>query len=434
MELLADIRKSSMSRQQMVAVSVAIAILIMDGFDITTMAFAATSISREWDIEPAQLGVILSGSLFGMAGGSVLLAPLADRFGRRPVILIALLVMGAGMALTALSPNPEMVLVFRILTGVGAGAMISNLVVVVSEYASDRRRSTLTAVQAAGYPIGSTLVGVIAGGLLPMFGWRSLFVVGAAVTLALFALGMVWLPESLDWLLTKQPAGALQRANHVLTQQGRSPLEHLEETATYAGGQNGGLREIIRPGVLFRSVMVWIGYGLLISGFYFVNTWTPRVITSVSGSDERGVLIGIVANAGGILGVFIFAALVSRFAPAPVLIATLIAGAAAFAAFSAAFDFLMPAFLIAGLLGLLTTGGIAGFQAYGPHIYSARARATGLGLMIGIGRVIAIVSPILVGYMLEGGIPAERIYLIFAAPMAAAAVAVAAAHVSLSRA
>lgn len=434
MEILKSIRQAPMSAFQVRATVVAIAILIMDGLDITVIAFAAPAMSREWDIAPTELGIVLSGSLIGMAIGSMLLAPLADRFGRRRVILTALGVMTVGMGLTVFADSPPELLAYRVITGLGAGAMIANIIVVVSEYASDKRRSMLTAIQAAGYPIGSALAGVVAGPMIPAFGWQSVFLFGAVASLLLLLLGFKLLPESLDYLLTRQPRNALEQTNTILTRMGRPTLDALPtpEMSIQAGGSTA--REVLRGSGLFRSVLLWLGYGLLISGFYFVNTWTPKIIADAADDESLGVTIGIVANIGGIVGCFLFAALMTRFVPGPSLVGTLVASAAGFVAFSFVFDKPTSAFVVALLLGMLTTGGIAGFQAFGPHVYSPQARATGLGLMIWLGRVVAIVSPILVGSLLQSDWQPEQVYLLFGLPMVAAAVCVYATYASLRRA
>ncbi|MBP2385396.1 MFS family permease [Paeniglutamicibacter kerguelensis] len=146
-----------------------------------------------------------------------------------------------------------------------------------------------------------------------------------------------------------------------------------------------------------------------------------------------GVTTGMVANAGGILGCFVFSALATKFRSRPLLVLSLLGAALAYLVFSLFFAQISIAIVLAGLLGLLTNAGIAGFYSASPDIYSARARATGVGWMIGLGRLVSIVAPIAVGYLLAGGWEAENIFKLFTIPLAASALSIIALGYSLKR-
>ena len=431
MDVLSDIRRSPMGRFQVVAVSIALVLILIDGFDVAVMSYAAPAISREWHIDPVMLGYLLSASLFGMAAGSILLTPLADRIGRRPLTLISMAVITVGMVLSVVAADAGQLLAFRVLTGLGVGGMMANLNVLVSEYASDRRRGPIIGIYAAGYPIGATIGGLAAGPLIPAFGWHSAFLVGAVLSAAMLVASLVWLPESRDFLLVRRPANALPPANANLARMGRPALAELPSPAsgTPAHG-NAAVREVLGSAKLFRTVMLWIGYAFLVAAYYFANTWTPKIMAGVSGNDSLGVTVGTVANFGGILGCFIFSALAIRYRSNRLLAGSLVAAAAAYVVFGLAFSQVA----LAVLLGILTTAGIAGFYAVAPGVYSASARATGLGWMIGLGRLISIVAPILVGYLISGGWAPQNIFFLFALPLLGAAAAVVALGVSLRRA
>ncbi|HEY5881417.1 MAG TPA: MFS transporter [Nakamurella sp.] len=166
-----------MSRFQLVAIGIALALIILDGFDVAVMAYAAPALARDWHIDPVLLGFLLSGSLFGMAAGSIFLTPLADRIGRRNLTMLSLVIASIGMTLTVFSTGITDLLIYRIITGLGVGGMMANLIVLVSEYSSDKRRGSIIGVYAAGYPIGATIGGLVAAPLIPAMGWRSIFAV-----------------------------------------------------------------------------------------------------------------------------------------------------------------------------------------------------------------------------------------------------------------
>ncbi|WP_139007059.1 MFS transporter [Arthrobacter crystallopoietes] len=433
MDVLTEIRTSRMGRFQITAVAIALALILIDGFDVAVMAYAAPDLSREWGLDPVTLGFLLSASLFGMAAGSILLTPLADRIGRRKLTIISMAIISVGMVLSVVSTGPAQLMTYRVLTGLGVGGMMANLNVLVSEYASDKRRGSIIGIYAAGYPIGATIGGFVAGPLIPAFGWQSAFLVGAVLSVIMFAVSWLFLPESLDYLLVRRPPGALEKANRIMARIGRPALSSLPLLPEAEHAQGGAVREILTSPVKLRTLMLWTGYACLVAAYYFANTWTPKIMAAASGDDSLGVTVGVVANFGGILGCFIFSALAIRYRSNRLLMATLAGAAAAYIVFGLIFTQVSVAVVVALFLGILTTAGIAGFYAVAPGVYTARARATGIGWMIGIGRLVSIVAPILVGYLIAGGWQPENIFFLFAIPLAASALCILALGISLRR-
>ncbi|MEW1982490.1 MFS transporter [Citricoccus sp. NPDC079358] len=432
MDVLQDIRRSRMTRFQVVAVTVALVMILLDGFDVAAMAYAAPSLSAEWGTEPVMLGYLLSASLFGMAAGSIFITPIADVIGRRWLAVGSMFVIAVGMGLSALATDEFMLLVFRLLTGLGVGGMMANLNVFVSEYASDARRGSIIGIYAAGYPIGATIGGVVAEPLITVFGWQALFLAGGVLSALMFVIALLFLPESLDFLFARQPKGALGKANRILARMNRPPLTALPELPKTVESRSG-IAEIFHGKVRFRTFMLWIGYACLVAAYYFANTWTPQIIAGASGEEALGIRTGTLANLGGIIGCFIFSALALRFRSNRLLFGALAGAAGAYVLFGVVFSVIPVAMGTAVLLGILTTAGIAGFYAVAPGVYTARARATGIGWMIGIGRLVSIVAPILVGYLIDGGWDPATIFYLFALPLLASAACVAALSVSLRR-
>ena len=432
MDLLHDIRRSPMTRFQVITIAIALTLIVLDGIDVAIMAYAAPVLSREWGIDAVTLGLLLSAGLVGMAAGSIFLTPLADKIGRRALTICALCLASIGMALSIVASGPTELMIYRIITGLGIGAMMANLIVLVSEYCSDKRRGAILGVYSAGYPIGATLGGVIAGPLLPAFGWRSVFVIGAVLTVVVLLVSIRRLPESVDFLLTKRPANALAKTNAILAKMNRPQVAQLP-AVHHTGPTDSAVREILTAPIRFRTLMLWIGYACLVAAYYFVNTWTPKIIATSSGQDSLGVTIGVIANAGGIIGCLVFGALALRFHTRRLLVTALALSAIAYLAFGLLFQVLSVAIAIALLLGILTTAAIAGFYSYTPEVYSTRSRATAMGWMIGVGRLMSIVAPILVGVLLDGGLKPENVYFLFAIPLAVAALCVVALGVSVRR-
>ncbi|MFF5584874.1 MFS transporter [Streptomyces hygroscopicus] len=206
-------------------VGMCLVISLFEGFDVLVIAFAASGIAKEWSLTASQVGLLLSSSLVGMALGSALIAPLSDRIGRRPHTLICLAVCAVGMLLATVSTGFWFLGVCRLLTGLGAGGMVAGLPVIITEYSPRRFRGTMIALYGTGLPVGGMLGGSVAVLVTSAYGWRAGFLVGAVLTFAILVVVALALPESLDYLISRRPEGALEKVNKLL---GRMRLPAVE--------------------------------------------------------------------------------------------------------------------------------------------------------------------------------------------------------------
>ena len=168
-ENAADFREGEMSRLQILTVGICLVINMMDGFDVLAISYAAPSIAAEWHMAPADLGILFSSGLAGMTLGSLILGPMADRYGRRPMILGCLIVISLGMILTAFSQNLWQMATLRLVTGLGIGGMLASINTLVAEYASHKRREFCISILQSGYPIGATIGGTISAFLIAQY-------------------------------------------------------------------------------------------------------------------------------------------------------------------------------------------------------------------------------------------------------------------------
>lgn len=417
MDVFSEIRASRMSGLQIRAVGIATALMLLDGFDIAVLAFLASPLSRAWSIQPAALGLLLSASLFGMAAGAILFSPLGDRIGRRYLTTMSMAIVTVGMILSMLSPNVELLTVSRVLTGVGIGAM-SQLNAYVSEFASNKRQGTVVGIYATGFPIGASLAGVVAGIMIPAFGWQSVFAVGAALSILMLFVAWFFLPESFDFLLARRPPGALERINALLKEMAKPAIDRLPEV-TKEEHENRDITAIFRGRTGFATLMLWIGYACLMSAYYFANSWIPKLVSESTGDDQLGITVGVFLNVGGIIGSLLFAVVAIRFKSLPILVVTLAGAAAGYILYGAAFSAPQIAIGVGVLLGVLAVAGVAGFYAIGPRVYSAHTRSTGMGWMVGVGRLVSIASPILIGVLLSNGWGPADLFYLMAVPLLA---------------
>jgi benzoate transport len=425
-ELRDDVRqliaKGPLTTFQLAALAVCIGLNMLDGFDILAMSFSASGVQAAWGLTHAQLGRLLSAGLVGMAFGSLFLAPCADRFGRRRIILLAGVIAGTGMLGSTAARGFADLLILRALTGIGIGATIASVAVVVSEYSPDRWRSAALAAYATGYPVGAALGGGLATLAIPRYGWRAAFAIGGTMSLLMLLIAWRRLPESLDFLLTRRPPGTLPRLNALLTRMGLPAVSAVPEPVASAALVAGRARVPLRLLLTPTTALVWVTFFCTMAAFYFFVLWTPRLLSEGGSSAAQGLTAGFLLNLGGIAGCGGFAIVAARFDAQRLLFGSLIAAALLIAAFGAVVHRLDLALWTALLLGILSNAAMSGLYAVGPPLYPTVVRATGMGWAVGIGRLGAILGPLAVGGLLDHGWEPAQLYFLFSAPFVVAAI------------
>ncbi|MDF2490601.1 MAG: putative major facilitator superfamily transporter [Pseudomonas sp.] len=411
----------SMGRFQCLAIGICIVLNMIDGFDVLVMAFTAASVSAEWGLSGAQVGLLLSAGLFGMAAGSLFIAPWADRFGRRPLILACLVISGVGMLLSALSQSPLQLALLRGLTGLGIGGILASSNVIASEYASKRWRGLAVSLQSTGYALGATLGGLLAVWLLGHWGWRSVFLFGGIVTVLVIPLVLLWLPESLDFLLMRRPPDALARINRLAAKLGQPALQQLPAPTLREAGAATGFGQLLAPAMRRTTLVIWLLFFLVMFGFYFVMSWTPKLLVAAGLSAQQGITGGVLLSVGGILGAALIGGLSSRWPLSRVLALFMLITAGLLVLFVVSGSSVSGVLALGLLIGLFSNGCVAGLYALSPVVYDASVRATGVGWGIGIGRIGAILSPTVAGVLLDDGWQPLHLYGVFASVFVIAA-------------
>jgi benzoate transport len=414
-----------MVRFQWAVIALCFLINMLDGFDVLVMAFTAASVSADWGLSGTTLGYLLSAGLVGMALGSLFLAPWADRFGRRPLILLCVAIAGLGMLASSWATSPEMLATLRLITGLGIGGILASSYVIAGEYANKKWRGLAISLQATAYALGATIGGIIAAQIIPDLGWRSVFFYGGIATLATLPLLALWLPESLAFLLSRRPTNALKRVNRLLTSIGLAPIEQLPQVQQESRKSvRETFLELFSPTLLNSTLLIWLAFFLVMFGFYFVMSWTPRLLVSAGLSNQQGITGGVLLNVGGIFGTALIGLLAARLKLSRVLIAYLMANALLLTIFVQLTGNLSLAFIVALMIGIFVNGCVAGLYALTPSIYDAAQRVTGLGWAIGIGRTGAILSPLVAGRLIDAQWQPADLYPLFALSFILAAIAI----------
>jgi benzoate transport len=400
---------SAMTRAQIIVIAIVIACTALDGFDILAISFAAPGIAQEWGIDRAALGIVLSMELLGMAIGAVVLGALADRVGRRNGILLCLVLMSLGMGCVTTAHTIVILCVWRILTGLGIGGMFAAANAIASEVSNTRRRDLSETLMTIGYPLGAIAGGSVAALLLRSHDWRSIFVLGAAITLVMIPITGVWLPESVIWLYSRRPARALARLNRSLRTLGYGEIDELPAAESSTPAERPRLlgAPFLRPTVLLTLV-----YTLHFITFYFLLKWVPKIVVDMGhpASAAAGVLVW--TNVGTAIGGAGIGLLSLRFAIRPVTVALLLASAVMVFVFGHGQASLTQMSLICAITGACTSGGGAGIYAVIARTFPADIRASGTGFVIGFGRGGTVLAPVLAGLLFSFGYPLQFVAVV----------------------
>jgi benzoate transport len=426
MDLRNAIRSNPMSRFQWLVVSICILLTMVDGYEILVTSYTLPVLTEHWGLGQGQQGLVASFGTLGMGVGAVVLSPIADRIGRRRHILGALSLIVVGMVLSGLAPSFEVFLGTRFFAGLFLGAIVPSVSVLVAEYANRRRRGAVMGVYGIGLPLGAAIGGFLSVRLIESFSWRGPFFFSAIVTLVLLGVAARHLPESVEYLVVKRPAGALAAYNRIAARIGVAPADALPEPpaaqqATFSGGMWKGI-------MLPRTLLLWLSYGLVIGSFYFANGLTAKLVTETTGNPDFGIRAQALVATGGVIGALLFALCSRKVHPRLVTAAIGVVGFGVFFAFAASFTDRTMVLLLAVAVGLAVNGGVAAYYAISPSIYPVAIRAAAVGMMMGVGRIVAFFAPNIATFLQEHGFTPAELYRLYGVVMLVSAVSVAALH------
>jgi AAHS family 4-hydroxybenzoate transporter-like MFS transporter len=397
-------------------------IVLIDGYDIGAIAFAAPSLMREWGFPPSQLGPVFSASLVGILFGSAIFGFVGDRYGRKVALVGANFVFGIFTLAAAFSGNLTEMFWLRLLAGLGIGGVIPNVIAINAESAPHRLRATMAIIAVGLVPIGGAIPGVIAATLVPTYGWQLLFYVGGIVPIVIAICGLFGLPESIKYMaLHEKHRGNMEKLIHAIRPDFVIPPNAkfvIEDERNFSGFSPAYL---FRDGLAVITPLVWLLFVLNLMGYFFLNSWTPTLlVTAAHLPPAVGALTGAVLQLGGTVGGLLLCRWIDRrrFAAITVLFILAVPVVASVGWFGVTSQAsLMTAAFLAGFLVL---GIQAGINVSGALIYSTSLRSNGSGWQLGIGRIGAIVGPLLGAAFV--GLPVQQLYMWAAIPFAIGAV------------
>ncbi|WP_043003746.1 MFS transporter [Comamonas testosteroni] len=403
-------------------------IVLLDGFDTAAIGFIAPSLLGEWGIDKSHLGPVLSAALFGLAFGALGAGPLADRVGRKTVLIIAAVVMGGASIASGLVHDLQGLTIWRFITGLGLGAAMPNAITLMNEYCPDSKRSFITNCMFCGFPIGSAFGGFIAAWMIPHFGWRSLLIVGGVVPLILAVLMIVMLPESVRFMVLKNYSADRVRKVMVRIAAGtrnatRFVLNDGAEAAAQAQQGPQGLRLVFSQKYLVGTLALWVTYFMGLVIVYGLVNWMPVLFKEAGVPASQAAVIAALFQLGGVGAIFV-GLLMDRWNANLIIAAgyflTSLGVAFIGQVLGGGVGMLVASVFIAGLL---MNAAQSSMQALAAEYYPTECRASGVSWMLGIGRFGGIAGSFLVAELSRRHLELPQVFMVVAIPGVIAALA-----------
>jgi len=400
------------------------AVLFVDGFDVQGITYVAPAISQAWGLPRGALGPTFSAGLFGVMLGAILIAPLADRIGRRRVIIGSCIAFGICTLVTVWVGSLDSLLPLRFFTGLGLGAAIPNSIALASEYAPKKWRATTVMFVASGISLGAIAAGMAAAQLVSTVGWQAVFLIGGALPLLLAAALFFWLPESirLAALLPRGQAEAKRLLRKIKPDIGA-------DVRVQSGDAEGGkvtVADLFKEQRGRATVLLWIAFFMSLLNVYLAINWLPTSLNASGFTVVQAAVITSMYHVGGVLGTYTLGLLMDRLGVHLMLMCAFLLAVVGFYTF-ATVPGMAQASTTAVLMatGFGVVGGQAGINTLASMIYPVAMRSTGLGWALGVGRVGSIVGPTVGGLMLATGLDAKHVYLVCIVPALVGAASVA---------
>ncbi len=409
-----DIDQIKISKVQYFSIAICFLMNVLDGMDVLVVSYCAPAIAQALKLGPKTLGIVFSAGLVGMAIGAIFLAPYADKFGRKKLILASAFIMGFSVLLTALSENILQLVIMRLISGLGIGCMLATTATLTSENVLNNSKDFWVSLVISGYPVGAVISGYIAAAVIPSYGWESMFILAGLTTLLTIPLTYFFLTESPQFYLKKQPFGALEKVNKLFIKMNLRPLDNLPEVKLNL--KNKPLvSQLFSNKYKLSTLQLWAALFFAFGCLYFLISWIPKLATDAGLSIELAIYAGTIFNVGAFFGIVLQGYFSSKIGLKKTISIFLLLTFVLMASFKVFIgtDFLLIVYF---LLGFSLQGGFVGLYAVAARLYPTEFKTTGVGWAIGVGRLGGILAPVIGGLFIAMGLTLSANFLIFSIP------------------
>ena len=405
---------TGMSFYQLLVVTLCCLINIADGFDVVSLAVSAPVLSKDWQLDPAILGSMFSASAVGLVVGAFVIGPMADKVGRRPIMLGALATLAAMLLLSGIAQNIQQLFVLRTITGMGLGTLVVCLNTTVAEYASDKARNMALAILHIGFTFGMMLGSGIAAIALETSGWRVVFLAAGALNVVTFVLSLFLLGESREFLVRRQAPGDLERLNKLHRRMQLPELAAMPPKPA-AKLRGAAIRSMLAPELRSQTILIWVASATYAIVGYFLMNWKPTILANAGLTPSLAAASGIITGAFGTLGHLAMGFWGRRVGEGVLTTISFAAAAVTLVIFGLQPPNPIGLLAMAGLTTFFVVGAYTGLFLVAVVMYPPAMQNSGVGFVVGFGRVGAIAGPMIGGFLLSAGLGREDTYFVFSA-------------------
>ncbi len=403
-------------------ICIAVLVLLCDGFDLAAMGYIVPELVKAWQLEPARFVSAFSAGIIGMMIGGPLLGLLGDRLGRRRVIVLGLLAIGLATLATMAAQTVTHLVILRFLTGIGLGGVVPNVAALIAELSPKRLRGRMLVIVTLGMPLGIALPGLVAGLLVPAFGWPGILLVGGLLPLGVALAAQAGVPESPKFLV--EIGGRVEEARQTIRHL-RPDLVIGDDTRIIVAARNqvrGSAGQMFAGSLAIATPLLWICQAANQMANFFSLTWLPTLLQSAGATTAQAGGHASLFALGGLGAGVVLIFVIDRLGVIP-LVLMFVVGVPLVAQMSSADLGPVAHRLVIAGAGLCVTGINFGLTALLPIFYPTSIRSLGTGWTQAFGRVGALAAPLVGGYLMQQNIPTSQLSMAPAILLAVGAVA-----------
>lgn len=377
------------TRKSAMIVALCFVLNMIDGMDLLVVSFLAPTLQKEWALDASAFAIVFSSSLAGMALGGLGLAPLADKVGRRNMIVAAILMMATSMWLSSYAQSLSHLVAARFLVGIGIGTVLACIAAISARAAPEKHRNFAVGILQGGYPIGAMITGFVTAWALPHYGWR--LVLECTAIISLLSIPFVL------WIIPKD-----------IPQAADAPKLPIKAVVT--GDRKSA------------SIRLWIATICGFMALYFITSWITKLSIEAGLPETQAIIASAIYNLGAFVGTLGMSLAGTTRDIRKICSGLLIASAGGFLIFGGVSMPLLGVLATAFVMGITLQGGFNSLYPIAARVYPDAVRATGIGWAFGIGRIGAFSGPLIGGYALSANLPLVAVFGIFCVPLTIAAI------------